>query len=135
MFGKRLHPDDPANFRSSQRVDPRGMIAVIDGVHAELLDYSDGGIRVLLNGQTKRTVLIEIYRGDRLFRKCAAVIAWERADQTGYAFRPNLRLYEVQPVEKRQEHIQDEVAEEKPESGLNKSGGVSGSALRKRLNL
>lgn len=128
MFGKR---SDPSNYRVHERYDPGAMRVVIDGVECQLLDYSDGGVRISSPGPTRRVALIEIYRGAKCVRKTPAIVAWRREKQAGYAFRSNLKVFEVEGAEQ-----YNRPAPPQPEEVThNASGAVSGNALRRRLKL
>lgn len=140
MFGRKSRPSTSAgvtsksnyeNFRKHERFSPRNLSAYVDGTHCQVLDYSDGGVRLTLVKGLRRTALIEIYKGDRLIKKTPAVIAWERNGEIGYAFRENLQIYEIDVPT----HRPSEEGRAEPDPNHNDAGGVSGSALRKRLNL
>ena len=127
MFGKRETAKfDPSEFRVHDRSIVHGLKAYIDKELVEILDYSDGGMRVRSSRPLPRVAVIEIFRGDKLVRNTAAVTAWERGGQTGYAFRSKLKLTHIEPVSKR--HTP-------PPPEKNETGGVAGNALRNRLKL
>lgn len=128
MFGKKATDKfDPANFRVHDRRAVSGMKAYVDRELVEILDYSDGGMRVRSPRELRRVAVIEIFRGGEMIRNVVAVMAWQRGDQVGYAFRPKLKLTEVSaPTRARTEFVDE---------NRNDTGGVSGSALRNRLNL
>lgn len=127
MFGKKVNP---ANYRAHERYSAENMSVVIDGEECTLHDYSDGGVRVSSRHQTRRVALIEVYRNGRCVRKSPAIVAWRREDQAGYAFRSNLRVYEVEGAE--QYRVGSTAADD---LGRNETGAVSGSALRARLRM
>jgi len=128
MFGKR-EPEaiDPSDFRAHDRRAVQGLKVYVDKQHVELLDYSDGGVRVGSMNPLPRVTVIEIFRGDTLVRSVAAVTAWSRGGQTGYAFRPKLKLTTITPVSK-------DDYKEKPVD-KNTTGGMTGNALKDRLKL
>jgi len=127
MFGKReTKKFDPSEFRVHARRTVQGMTAYIDQEQVEILDYSEGGIRVTSRSPLPRVAVIELYRGEKLFRTTAAVTAWARNGQTGYAFRSNLKLTTIEE----KPHKRPAAKQQK-----NETGGMSGSALRNRLKL
>ncbi len=128
MFGKRASAKfDPSEFRVHDRQTGKGLKAYVDNQEVEVLDYSDGGIRVRSFSPLARVVMIEIMKGRKTVRNTAAVTAWSRGEQTGYAFRSKLKLSHVEPVERK--------AIEKEKPTKNETGGVAGNALRDRLKL
>ncbi len=128
MFGKReTEKFDPSDFRVHDRREVRGLKVYVEGQQVEVLDYSEGGVRVASPASLPRVAVIEVYRGADIIQNTAAVTAWSRGKQTGYAFRPKLKLTNINPVSKK-ELDSDEVKK-------NSTGGVSGSALRNRLKL
>lgn len=128
MFGKRdTAKFDPSEFRIHDRHLVRGLKAYVDNQEVEILDYSDGGMRVKSLSPLPRVAMIEIVKGNKTIRNTAAVIAWSRAGQTGYAFRSKLKVTHIEPVERK--------AIEKAEPVKNETGGFSGNALRDRLKL
>jgi len=128
MFGKReAEKFDPSEFRVHDRKVVHGLKVYVDKELVELLDYSDGGMRVKSVNPLPRVAVIEIFKGDKLVRNVAAVTAWARGGQTGYAFRSKLKLTEVPGMTRsRRETMQP---------NKNETGGVSGLALRDRLKL
>lgn len=128
MFGKKPQEHiDPSEFRVHDRHTVADMKVYIDRELVEILDYSDGGMRVRTQRTLRRVVVVEIFRRGEMFRNVVAVMAWQRGDQAGYAFRPKLKLTEVSaPTTERKEHLSDT---------RNDTGGVAGSALRNRLKL
>jgi len=128
MFGKRVTETvDPSDFRAHDRRAVQGLKVYVDKQQVEVLDYSDGGVRVSSMNPLPRVTVIEIFRGDKLLRSVAAVTAWSRGGQTGYAFRPKLKLTTVAPVSK------DDYKEKQADQ--NTTGGMTGSALKNRLKL
>jgi len=128
MFGKRdTAKFDPSEFRVHDRQVVRGLTVYVDGQEVEILDYSDGGMRVKSLNPLPRVATIEIVRGGKTIRNTVAVTAWARGGQTGYAFRSKLKVTNIEPVERK--------AIEKAEPVTNETGGVSGNALRDRLKL
>lgn len=128
MFGKRATEKfDPSEFRVHDRQTVRGLRAYVDGQEVEILDYSDGGMRVKSLNPLPRVATIEIVKGEKTVRNTVAVTAWSRGGQTGYAFRSKLKVTNIEPVERK--------AIEKAPPVTNKTGGVAGSALRDRLKL
>ena len=128
MFGKR---HDPSDYRVHERFDAGSMRVVIDGLECQLLDYSDGGVRISSRSPTRRVALIEIYRGEKCIRKTPAIVAWRRERQAGYAFRSNLKVFEVEGAD----HYNRTAREPAKEATHNATGAVAGSALRERLKL
>jgi len=126
MFGKKA---SPANGREYPRHNAGKMSVTVDGVQCKLLDYSDGGVRVSIQGALRRVALIEIHKNGKCIRKTPAIIAWRRDSETGYAFRSNLKIYEVDKTEHRA------TAEKSVETETNDSGSLSGSTLRARLRM
>jgi hypothetical protein len=128
MFGGRgTDKFNPSEYRAHTRKPARGLRAFIDGIEVELLDYSEGGLRVRSDRPLPRVATIEILRNNKPMRTIAAVVAWSRKDQSGYAFRPKQKLATIgsKPIAPRE-----------VDAPLNNSrGGVSGSALRDRLKL
>lgn len=128
MFGKKVNPE---NFRSHVRYKPNRMSAIVDGVECELLDYSEGGVRISSPRTTRRVALIEIYKSGRCIRKSPAIVAWRNGAQVGYAFRSNLKVCEIEATA-----MQPQAKEHPEEStGRNESGAVAGDALRRRLRM
>ncbi len=128
MFGKRrTEKVDTSDYRAHDRRVVKGLTVYVDKQEVEMLDYSDGGIRVGSRNPLPRVTVIEVFRREKLLRSVAAVSAWSRGGQTGYAFRPKLKLTTVTPVSK-DDYIAAPVDK-------NKTGGVSGNALRDRLKL
>jgi len=126
MFGKKA---SPADSREYPRHNAGGMSVLVDGAQCKLLDYSDGGVRISTRGPVRRVALIEVYKNGKCVRKTPAIVAWRRESETGYAFRSNLKIYEVEQVER------PVVSQEPVEQETNDSGAVSGSALRARLRM
>lgn len=127
MFGKKA---SSADNRVHPRYSPGSMRVVVDGVGCDLLDYSDGGVRIAAKGHVRRVALIEIYKNGKCIRKTPAIVAWRRESETGYAFRSNLKICEVEGAERYATR-----PAEGDERMTNDSGGVSGSALRARLKM
>lgn len=128
MFGKRESEKfDPSDYRVHDRREMTGMRVYIDKQQVDVLDYSDGGVRVASPGTLPRVAVIEVFRGDTLIKNVAAVTAWSRGNQTGYAFRPKLKLTNIAPVSRKD--YEAKIPEQ------NETGGVSGNALKKRLKL
>jgi len=128
MFGKRETAKfDPSEFRVHDRELVRGLTVYVDNQEVEILDYSDGGIRVKSMNPLPRVATIEIVKGDKTIRNVVAVTAWSRGGQTGYAFRSKLKVTNIEPVARK--------PIETPETVTNKTGGVTGSALRDRLKI
>lgn len=128
MFGKRVTEKfDPSEFRVHDRRSAKGLKAYVDRELVELLDYSDGGMRVRSSAPLPRVAVVEIFKDNKMVRNVAAVTAWTRGGQTGYAFRPKLKITHV------------EGAPERPRReaavSTNETGGVAGAALRNRLKL
>jgi len=126
MFGKKA---TSADSRMHTRYSAGSMSVVVDGVKCDLLDYSDGGVRVSVQGHVRRVALIEIFKNGKCIRKTPAIVAWRRESETGYAFRSNLRIYEVDNADRY------EPPRPAAERLTNDSGAVSGSALRARLKI
>lgn len=128
MFGNRAPEKfDPSEYRAHNRRSAKGLRAFADGHEIEILDYSEGGMRVHSPYPLPRVTVIEIYKGENLIRTMAAVVAWARGDQTGYSFRAKQKVTMIDtPAPK----SRDVALPEK-----NRTGGVSGSALRQRLKL
>lgn len=128
MFGKRETAKfDPSEFRVHDRQSVRGLTVYVDNQEVEILDYSDGGIRVRSIDPLPRVAMVEIMKGKKTVRNTAAVTAWSRGDQTGYAFRSKLKLTHIEPVKRKA------IAKEDPMT--NETGAFSGNALRDRLKL
>lgn len=128
MFGKRESQKfDPSEFRVHDRRVVHGMKAYVDGQQVEILDYSDGGMRVASPRPLPRVAVIEIYRGEKMVLNTAAVTAWERGGQTGYAFRTKLKITNIVSTDKKRN--------DRPPPEKNDTGGMSGNALRNRLKL
>lgn len=128
MFGKREPAKfDPAEFRLHDRKVVHGLKVYVDRELVEVLDYSDGGVRIRTDSPMRRTVVIEVFRKDKKVRETVAVQAWQRGDQVGFAFRPKLKLTEVPEATRERRETIDVVR--------NATGGVAGSALRSRLKL
>ena len=126
MFGKK---SSPADYRAHTRYSAGDMTILVDGVECDLLDYSDGGVRLAANGHMRRVALIEVRKGDRCIRKTPAIVAWRRQGEIGYAFRSNLRVCEVEGAEQY-------LPQKRPVDKIrNETGAVSGSALRARLKI
>ena len=119
---------DPSEFRVHERKVIRDLRVYVDKQLVEVLDYSDGGVRIRSDRPLGRTVVIEVIRSGQVVRENVAVQAWQRGNQTGYAFRPKLKVTAVagSPPRDRVDSL---------ENARNPSGGVSGSALRNRLKL
>ena len=128
MFGKKVGTS-PADYRAHTRYSAQDMHILIDGEECELLDYSDGGIRIGARPHLRRVALVEVYRNGRCIRKSPAIVAWRRETEIGYAFRSNLRVCEVEGAE------QYHASKPSRERIRNDTGAVSGSALRARLKL
>jgi len=126
MFGKKASPTDG---REHPRYNAGNVSVTVDGVQCRLLDYSDGGVRISTTGAVRRVALIEIFKNGKCVRKTPAIVAWRRESETGYAFRSNLKIYEVEQTEQRA------VPEAPEETETNDSGAISGSALRARLRM
>ena len=126
MFGKKVNP---ADFRVHERYSAENMSVIIDGVECTLHDYSDGGVRISSQQQTRRVALIEVHKNGRCVRKSPAIVAWRRESQAGYAFRSNLRVCEVEGIEKY------EPKENIPDPDKNETGAMAGNALRARLRM
>lgn len=128
MFGKQEQAKfDPSEFRVHDRRVVKGLKAYVSTQEVEILDYSDGGMRVRSPQPLPRVAMIEIFRDDKLVRNVAAVTAWERGGQTGYAFRSKLKITNIDE--------QKRTAIQPKEPVKNGTGGVTGSALRDRLKL
>ena len=128
MFGKRDTTQfDPSEFRVHDRQVVRGLRVYVDNQEVEILDYSDGGMRVKSLNPLPRVAMIEVVKGDKTIRNTAAVTAWSRGGQTGYAFRSKLKLTHIEPVKRK--------GIEKAEPVKNETGAFSGNALRDRLKL
>jgi len=128
MFGGRgTGKVDPSEYREHVRRSARGLRAFVDGVEVELLDYSEGGLRVRFDRPLPRVATVELLRNEKLMRTTVAVVAWSRNNQTGYSFRPNQKLTMIEP--------KSPLPREAAPRINNSSGGVSGTALRDRLKL
>jgi hypothetical protein len=128
MFGGRgTSKFNPSEYRAHVRKSARGLRAFVDGVEVELLDYSEGGLRVRYDRPLPRVATIEMLRNEKPMRTIAAVVAWSRNDQTGYAFRPNQKLAMIETKVPLRRDVAPPVSNER--------GGVSGAALRDRLKL
>lgn len=128
MFGKReTQKFDPSEFRVHDRREVKGIVAYVEGQQVEILDYSDGGVRVSSVNPLPRVAVIEIYRKDKLIKNTAAVTAWARGGQTGYAFRTKLKLTNIAPPKEKRDI--------RPAPDKNDTGGIAGGALRNRLKL
>lgn len=129
MFGKQRAPEqiDSSEFRVHDRHVVQGLKVYVDRELVEILDYSDGGMRIRTNRKHRRTAVIEIFRNDRAIRTVVGVVAWERGDQVGYSFRPKLKIAEIGENQPARVDTLD--------VNRNTTGGVSGSALRSRLKL
>lgn len=130
MFGKKVNP---ADYRAHPRYSAENMSVVIDGVTCTLHDYSDGGVRISSVRQTRRVALIEIFKNGRCIRKSPAIVAWRRESQVGYAFRSNLKVFEVDGAE--EYHRVDSAETEDRGQTRNATGAVAGNALRARLRM
>lgn len=131
MFGKRSSAQkefDPSEFRVHDRMVVRDMAVYVDGQKVEVLDYSDGGVRVRSKYPLPRSTVIEVFKSGQLLRETVAVTAWTRGDQTGYAFRSKLKVTRVEGAAPRER-------KEAIDADRNDTGGVAGSALRNRLKL
>lgn len=128
MFGKRETAKfNPSEYRVHDRQVVRNLKVFVDKQKVNVLDYSDGGVRVEASGDLPRVAVIEVYRNDKLIKNVAAVIAWERGGQVGYAFRAKQKLTHIAP--KPRAGLEEEAADQ------NVTGGVAGSALKRRLKL
>lgn len=128
MFGRRqTEKFDPSDYRAHDRRTVKGLTVYVDKQEVEILDYSDGGVRVSSKNPLPRVTVVEIFRREKLVRSVAAVSAWSRGGQTGYSFRPKLKLTTVAPVLK-EDYIAAPVDQ-------NKTGGFTGNALKDRLKL
>ena len=98
MFGKRNSGQSGGydEFRQHRRKGcSTEYRAYIDGVEYSVLDWSEGGFRILCNSGMARVGVAEIYYNGRRILSSPAVLAWARGGEAGYAFRPNLGVYEV----------------------------------------
>ncbi len=128
MFGKRETAKfDPSEFRVHDRHLVKGLKVYVDDQEVEILDYSDGGMRVKSLNPLPRVATIEIVKGEKTIRNVVAVTAWARGGQTGYAFRSKLKVTNIEPSERK--------AIEREAPIKNETGGFSGNALRDRLKL
>jgi len=128
MFGKQEAAKfDPSEFRVHDRRVVEGLKVYVGTQEVEILDYSDGGMRVKSPQPLPRVAMVESFKHGKLVRNIAAVTAWERGGQTGYAFRSKLKITKID-TESRTELRPKEPAK-------NETGGVTGNALRDRLKL
>lgn len=128
MFGKRKTAKfNPSEYRVHDRQVIQGLKVYVDKQQVTVLDYSDGGVRVKSGEGLPRVAVIEVLRNDKMIKNVAAVIAWERGGQVGYAFRPKQKLTNIAPEPRKS--IETKVPEQ------NDTGGVSGNALKRRLKL
>ncbi len=126
MFGKKVNS---ANYRVHERYSAENMRVVVDGVECTLHDYSDGGVRISARGQTRRVALIEVYKNNKCIRKSPAIVAWRRETQAGYAFRSNLKIYELE------DSASVPPAQSQGRDSANTKSNDSVNALRARLRM
>ena len=160
MFGKSAAETE---FRRWPRFSGRSVEGSVDGQQVKVLDYSDGGVRVALpESMHRRPVLVELTRGGKAIKKSVAVFAWATDTERGYEFKSNLNIVEVEdnhdrfaeyrsnrkadslrPLQPLREKLKNaeppaetpavSSSTERSVHRKNRSGGVSGDALKNRL--
>ncbi len=86
MFQHLKNPGSAREMRKNDRIDGSSMIAKINGVPCELVDYSKGGVRVRLEGEALQNAVIEILRHGRVVHEAGVFLVWNRGNEAGYAF-------------------------------------------------
>lgn len=160
MFGKST-TKDWSEFRKAKRWPGDGVVLKIEGKSVNVVDYSDTGVRAKIPESVhQKTVILELFKNNKLIHRSPAVVAWVTENERGYEFRGNLNTYDVETshdivadaVRKRnelnnpsnQKKFKLKTKTKRPQSvsasgtteeppKKNKTGGVSGDTLKNRL--
>ena len=98
MFGARKAAQhSAADYRAHKRRAANGVEMRIGGIRYSVLDYSEGGARIIATRERPpRVSIVELYLNGRSIGQYAAVMAWMRNGQVGYAFRKDQTIRSVE---------------------------------------